>query len=205
MAQVINRFAKTEKIKVFPATRRANKQVNARLLTEESISSITRRLIDTDGFVITKESENGHLNAKEEFAFDIYGYTFTLERLSDLPFYADIQDPNVKDIYAYILIQHGGSYSELVGNDVQNDMLNQDWLNNNNVWEYRGVSFCLTEPDETTITSETTTLHYIHLLHKNTGGSSEHPEYYWAVPAQTRIKFIYGADVDGGELYFGET
>ena len=63
-------YLNTQSINVFPSTKRSNKQVSARLMTEASIVGIINKLIDREGFVITK---NEDIYPEHSFEFNIFG------------------------------------------------------------------------------------------------------------------------------------
>ena len=63
-------YLRTENINVFPSAKRSNKQVSARLMTEASIVGIINKLIDREGFVITKRED---VRLDHSFEFNIFG------------------------------------------------------------------------------------------------------------------------------------
>lgn len=77
MAKYIN----SDNIVVYPSARRGVKSSSARLVTEQSLVNIVNKLIDTDGFVITKPET---FNLNNAFEFNIYGYYFKVEPASSI-------------------------------------------------------------------------------------------------------------------------
>ena len=79
-------YIQTNNISVFPSTRRMNKQVSARLLSEQSIANQINKLIETDGFVITPEDDTSAAgyNPTDPFEFNIHGYFFYIDTANDI-------------------------------------------------------------------------------------------------------------------------
>lgn len=80
-------YLNSTQIKVFPAVNRSVKYSGdpySRHTSEETISSIVNKLIDTNGFVITQIDENYDIAAQEHFAFNIYGYYFNVSKLDNI-------------------------------------------------------------------------------------------------------------------------
>ena len=93
-------YLNTQNINVFPSTKRSNKQVSARLMTEASIVGIINKLIDKEGFVITK---NEDIYPEHSFEFNIFGYYFiidSIQTLIDIDSYNDTAE--IKEIYGNI-------------------------------------------------------------------------------------------------------
>lgn len=65
----------SEKLTVFPSTRRAGSKPLARLMSEQALVSIVNKLINLDGFVISTSSSITDTNPLE---FNLYGYYFKI-------------------------------------------------------------------------------------------------------------------------------
>lgn len=65
----------SEKLTVFPSTRRAGSKPLARLMSEQALVSIVNKLINLDGFVISSSSSITDSNPLE---FNLYGYYFKI-------------------------------------------------------------------------------------------------------------------------------
>ena len=61
-------YLHTQSINVFPSTKRSNKQVSARVMTEASIVRIINKLLDREGCVITK---NEDISPQHSWEFNI--------------------------------------------------------------------------------------------------------------------------------------
>ena len=174
-------YLRTENINVFPSAKRSNKQVSARFMTEASIVGIINKLIDREGFVITKRED---VRLDHSFEFNIFGYYFvidSLQNLIDLNGYND--NPEVMEIYGNIIIEKSGNYKELWGQDDDDD-------------GYTGIQFS-TAP----IVDSNREIHHLLLLKRDAFDSSELD---WYVPEESRIRFDFDsaipADLDGGEI-----
>lgn len=204
-------YINTEDIFVFPSTRRMNKQVSARLLSEASLANIVNKLIDTDGFVITPVPEvvpgdaTSERNAQrgfeedKEFEFNVHGYYFnvvTAKKILDL-------FPGVNDdsIYANIYLDKttDPNYTELAGQDSP--------LNNEEDAPevYRGLTFSttnLSELPEDSLNPPKADYSLL-LFQKELLGVGDTD---WAVPVLSRLKFYYtlALGVDGGEILRGD-
>ena len=133
----------SEQITVFPTTRRLTKQQDARLMTEKSLVGIINQLIDKDGFIITKKeslvnTENDD-DFDPEFEFNIHGYYFHVDHMSYIT--GLFNESNSLSIYAYIVLDTGNGYTELLGQD--DTLGNPD---NDALSKYKGVTFTDTEP-----------------------------------------------------------
>lgn len=139
-------YLSSNKIEVFPATRRTFNPTTSRLFTEHATTGIVRNLIDGVGFV-SSQLRKGYTGS-DPFIFNIYGYYFStlLGYLTDLNYY---------DVYANIRIDPGNNehYSELRGID--------DNFDGSALPIYTGVDFTNSPQSGTDIYS-------LHLLHKNT-------------------------------------
>ena len=173
-------YLHTQSINVFPSTKRSNKQVSARLMTEASIVGIINKLIDKEGFVITKKED---INPQHSFEFNIFGYYFivdSIQTLIDIDSYNDT--PEVKEIYGNIIIERTGNYNELWGQDDDDTQL------------YSGITFSTTP-----LVDSTREIHSLLLLKRDTFDT----EFDWYVPDESRIRFEFESispDLDGGEI-----
>lgn len=166
-------YLATEQITVFPSTKRADKQVSARLMTEQAIVGIVNRLIDRDGFVVTTDDElQGDSGDKHVFAFNIHGYYFEISSYAELKaLYND--DESAMNIYAHIFVDTTGNYTELFGQDDEG--------------KYQGLQF---SSNGTVENSNNREEHKLLLL------TREAFESRWFVPNESRIKF----ELDGGVI-----
>lgn len=177
-----NYFLNTENIDIFPSTRRSNKQISARLVTEKSVTSIINKLIDTDGFVITLDNEDGSVPTAVPFEFNIHGYYFSVASVNNILDLFTGYNANVGDkIYANISLEISDSYKELSGQD---EDVNDQWI-------YKGIEFSLNNPTSAEVGYE----HHDLLLLVYDGTD-------WQVPVESRVKFEYNfaLGVDGGEI-----
>lgn len=168
------------KIKVFPSAKRVGYQKDSRLITEASLVNIINQLIDVKSFVITPEDD---LSADNPFEFNIGGYYFKVDKLSDLTnLFAGSQYDTMQDIYATITIstdQHG--YTELMGqDDDQGGTLDPPI--------YMGVTFSNTASSSSGDIS-------LKVLHRESVSDS------WVTPETSRFKYDSTAvelQIDGG-------
>lgn len=191
-------YLPTEDIFVFPSSRRMNKQVSARLISEASLANIVNKLIETDGFVITPEPESGDYVEQgfiptEPFEFNIYGYYFKADSANKIINLFDNVSPYT--IYANIYLDQSTdpNYVELAGQD---DYINESLVN----LYYKGVTFSTENLSE----AATNPADYSLLLFQKetfSGGTQK-----WVVPIESRLKFIYtfSLGVDGGEILEGD-
>lgn len=173
-------YLKTSDVKVFPSTKRASKQVSARLMTEQAIVGIVNKLIDTDGFVITKkEVFNDYVAALEHtFEFNIFGYYFNINKLQEIVNLYNDTD-GVNEIYGNIQIAETGNYGELFGQD--------------DGGIYQGISFTPTP----LVVTENRKVHSLLLLKREDSNSP------WYVPDESRIRFEFNSvepNLDAGEI-----
>lgn len=171
-------------IKVFPAVRRSGTaDPFSRLMSESTITSIINRLVDYEGFVITRSSEDNKSITSGVFEFNVFGYYVKIADVASL--LSNFSSANNNDvIYAYVEIDtfntapgqtYNLSYEQLVGQD------------DNNL--YKGVTFQIGEPSSDDI-------HYLPILKKEGA--------IWVVPETSYLKFnkdtlaLY--DIDGGEI-----
>lgn len=182
-------YLASDKINVFPSTKRGNVQVSARLMSESSMVDIVNRLIDTEGFVITQGSTLGGASVDDtsplaidtnSYEFNIFGYYFKIDKIQDI---TSLFDNTIVNIYAKITtsaISAINNYIELMGQDV-NDV-------------YEGVVFEGKTSNQTPPTPASNNEHILWILTKNSSG--------WWVPLDSRVKFVYdfAIGVDGGNL-----
>lgn len=99
-------YLSSDKINVFPSTRRIYSQdFSAKLMTELSIARSINMLMDTEGFVISK-------NLGANFQINIHGYYFQIENSSYIISLFSGQT-GVTSIYASIIIETSTQYPEL--------------------------------------------------------------------------------------------
>lgn len=124
-------WIQSSKISVFPTTRRAIKQQDARLMTEKSLVGIINQLIDKDAFIVTKKDS---VASDKPFEFNIKGYLFHFDKLSDI---TDLYNTSTNlEIYAYIVLDTGNGYTELLGQDDTLSVPDEDAYS-----IYKGVTF----------------------------------------------------------------
>jgi len=209
-------YLKSPYIGAFPVVNRtASKSgdIYARHTTEEMLSGIVNKLIDTNGFVITTQSEFG---LDRPFAFNIYGYYFktqndtvtdpstisdpsklegTLRRIIELFDNIGIGD----EIYAHAAIEKNGQWTELYGLDYTDDITPSE----TSIYYYSGVEFILKKANESAPVS-TTTDFYIPLV-KYVGDTDVAWESGWYVPDINYLKFNKNSftisRIDGGDMF----
>ena len=182
-------YLASNKINVFPSTKRGNVQVSARLMSEASMVDIVNRLIDTEGFVITPGSTLNGLTTADlsplvitnPFEFNIFGYYFKVAQVSDI---ITAGGSGAINIYAKITTSTIDNYTELSGQDVNSS--------------YEGVEFIGKASGEAAPTPANTNQHILWLLTYATSGGNTG----WWVPIDSRVKFVYdfAIGVDGGDL-----
>lgn len=180
----------TENIKVFPSTRRLNKQVTARLMTESNIANLIYQLLDTEGFVVTDKKDT-YID-DEVFEFNIHGYYFVVDSAKYIFNIVENQlSSSATSIYAYIQVEQtvGSDYKELKGQDVDSstDGSAEYTL-------YKGVHFA-TEAPALSKNTETNKYYSLKLFEKVNGA--------WKVPVESRVKFNQRSlnfDINGGEI-----
>lgn len=160
----------SDNISVYPSSRRGAQKPESRLLTESALVSIVNKLIDTDGFVITRT-----LDLQQIFEFNIHGYYFKVDPASSLT--ALFPDAEVDDvIYGIIkMVKLSENIVELDGQDEDGS--------------YTGVQFSLTP------TSDLDS-YQLALLVKNNAGWSivEDSKFKFAASSSQ------SSNVDGGEI-----
>lgn len=169
-------YVASDKITVFPTTRRGSVQQDARLFTEKSVAGIINQLVDLDSFIITSKDDVG---LDKPFEFNIRGYYFKVQRLRDITNL--FNESTSLTIYAVIYLDEGNNYTELMGQD--------DSMGGTNNTVYKGVTF-----NNTPITG--TNVFSLFLLSRSSSSST-----VWEVPEESRYKFdkeSLDIDIDGG-------
>lgn len=176
-------FLNTDKIKVFPSTRRVGTQVDARLMTEASMVGLINQLINKKGFIITPKlnTETGYDPAKE-FEFNIHGYYFRINQASDITTLVGNAGLN-KIVYAHIAVDNSSTtqYHELIGQDDTN--------------VYKGLYIDLTPPDEFDAHLSNADYYHLKLFKANAAGTK------WLIADESYAKFNESSvdlDIDGG-------
>lgn len=203
-------YLPTTSVFVFPSTRRMNKQVSARLVSEASLANIVNKLIETDGFVITPEPEQPETgdpdyNIKkkyyeqgfipsEPFEFNVYGYYFRATSANSI-INLFSGETNFTSIYANIYLDKttDPNYIELKGQD-------EVTSGSNSLEVYKGLTFSTDNLSKALSNPADYSLLLFQLENLDSGGSD------WVVPIDSRIKFIYtfALGVDGGEIMSGD-
>lgn len=176
-------YLSSENVRVFPSTKRGSKQVTARLLSEQTISSIVNKFLDTDGFVITNEEDFALENPLE---FNIHGYYFWVNNvqaiINSLPSTSTL-------IYANIILKEEGNYLQLQGQD---DETIDPTTSIVTASIYQGLNFTSQTPLQPQADEE---VHYLLLLKRDSSESD------WYIPADSRYKFTKESldiEIDGG-------
>lgn len=176
-------YIQSDYILVFPSARRANKQVTARLVSEDRVAGLTYQLIDTAGYVTTEDVESGQSYDNIPISFNIHGYNFTIDKGSHL---FDIMPQGSLNIYANIYLDKTSEYIELKGQD---DPITATPITEDTQFVFKGVSFSATKD---------TSADYSLLILKRMNINSS-----WYIPKLSRIKFKQPSldiDIDGGEI-----
>lgn len=175
-------YIASDKIEVFPSVKRANKQVSARLMSEESVSSIVNKFLDKSGFVITSADSFSYNNP---FEFNIHGYYFKVDSTRSI---INAVNSNALKIYANIVLATEGNYTLLQGQDDETvDPVSGEVTAS----EYQGVQFSVGSP----ITSSSGTCYSLLILERASTSAT------FEVPAASWYKFNDSSveiDVDGG-------
>lgn len=179
-------YVQSDQIKVFPTTRRAKKQQDARLMTEKALAGIINQLIDKDAFIVTSKD---NVSSNNSFEFNIKGYYFEVSTLSDITNLFNTDTTN-KYIYASIQLDTGNGFTELLGQD---DTLGE--TAEDAVSYYRGVEFTISN-------SETgpsgTNVYSLRILERTISGGNIST---WYCPENSFYKFIGSSidfNIDGG-------
>lgn len=137
----------SDKIVVFPATRRSNYYwQSARTITEESITRQYRQLYNGGNFVITDISDGTVIGDNQEFEFLINGYYV---KIKDLKLLMSNMGSNENDIYAIISMETVDGFVQISAGDLGGD--------------YYGIYFETTEPESGI---------YLNLCHFTKNGST---------------------------------
>lgn len=171
----------SNKIKVFPSTRRAmadSTYRESRLLSEGAMVDTNNRVLDKTSFVITNNVTDA-VDLSSTFEFVVFGYHFTVDSVSDI--LSTIEPSLLVDgvsIYASIEIDTEGGVSELIGQDEDD--------------EYNGVTFSTVEP---TVAQNEYVLKYLKILVKDSGN--------YFVPSESIEKYDIAkmmGSIDCGEI-----
>lgn len=168
-------YLSTDKIKVFPSTRRGREQVDARLMTEAAMVGIINQLVNKKGFIITQDDE---YNLSNKFKFNIAGYYFEVDTAQDIFDAAGAASSNTK-LYAKITIDESNDYYELAGTDSNS--------------QYQGISFEYRSDTPSDSSSVSLVNKYFLLFEKISG--------VWIVANSSKLKFSdsdLDIDIDGG-------
>lgn len=174
----------SQKIKVFPSTRRASANSlyrESRLVSEGAVVETNNRVLDKTSFVVT--NPNGAIQSDVPFEFVIYGYHFTVNSLNDI--LSSIEPSLLVEgakIYASIELDTEGGVTELVGQDTDNL----------GVSEYTGINFTTEIP---TVPVSGDTIKYLHIFTKENGA--------YVVPFDSLDKYDIGrmaGSIDCGEI-----
>ena len=190
-------YVSTDRIIVFPSTRRMNKQVSARLISEQSLASLINKLIEVEGFVITPDNGTAQgFDPTQPFEFNVFGYYFKVNAANDILGQFNISTDS--EIYANIYLDkntetvtNGSNYMELAGVDENITPTSEEAT-----WIYKGVTFSTTNLSQA---SEDPADHSLLLFKKEVGAGGTS---IWVVPVESRLKFVYtfALGVDGGEI-----
>lgn len=178
-------YLSSESVYVFPSTKRGHKQVSARLLSEKTLSGIINKLLDTDGFVITKADEFAYENPIQ---FNIHGYYFHVNNVQAI---INALPPTSTLIYANIVLKEEGNYLQLQGQDDETIDPNTSIVTAS---IYQGLNFTAQAPLQPQADEE---VHYILLLKRDSSDGE------WYIPPESRYKFTKDSldiIVDGGEI-----
>lgn len=113
MPDIDTYYLDSDKVNVFPSTRRIYTQdYSAKLVTESAIARIVNEFLSTDGFIISRSLSS--IN----FELNIAGYYFQIKGTSQIPGATLISDlftgTDATDIYASIMLDISNNYPELV-------------------------------------------------------------------------------------------
>ena len=126
---------KSSEIKVFPASRRGENQISARVSSEQNLTQMVQNIASTKSFILSTTNASFEV-LRPEIQFIINGYYFTISNLSFANSWVDV--------YAYInqdfIKFNSETYSELLGDDTT----------------YKGITFTNDQPDSNKI--------YLHIL-----------------------------------------
>lgn len=171
----------SEKISVFPSTKRGNTERSARLISEENLVNIINKLVDKDSFVISGSPDTALSDTYIEFI--IHGYYFKADREALIE-----QFTNSLNIYAVIYTENTESgYTVLKGQDTGG-------VNST----YKGVHFFNNENGNSTDFENGDTRYCLLLLSRASTNDD------WYVPKESMLNIkgfrIQDINVDGGEI-----
>lgn len=190
-------------IAAFPVVNRDAKHsgdIYARHTSEEMLSGMVNKLIDSDGFVITPQTEFGMDN---EFTFNVHGYYFRIKSLKNLlDTFSDIVYGD--QIYAEIALKNFGAWGRWVEIDGQDETSDVE-VTDDSEFYYTGVKFVLVKYYESYAPSRTDVITFATPLLKFVGNNSENNwSNGWYVPENNYIKFNKSSyvieKIDGGDL-----
>ena len=174
----------SERIKVYPSTRRAagnSLYRESRLLSEGSIVDMSNKVLDRTSYVEVNSLDA--VDTENQISFVIFGYHFSVSSVNDI--ISTIEPSLLVDgvsIYASIELDTEGGVTELVGQDeVDND-----------VSTYNGISFSTVAP---TVPVGGDVIKYIKILYKDNG--------YYYVPEESVEKYDIqkmSGSIDCGEI-----
>ena len=173
----------SENISVYPSARRGATSLESRLVTESALVNIINKLIDSDGFVITKT-----FDPDKVFEFNIHGYYFKLVTGAVLTSMFEDASNN-STIYGIIhLAKISGSAYELSGQD---EVIQQSEDEEPTV-VFTGIEFSLDIP------TSGDDVYYLALVSKNETGN-------WVIVPGSKFKFNSEStsgvvNIDGGEF-----
>lgn len=200
----------------FPSTKTAS--IN-KLITENSLTRMINRLLDVDGYVITKQLDDSDIgvdinqdipiqNFENDFEFVIWGYYFNIGNINNLLDAVGWEDAkaewtgdSVGHLTARIFINNSlAGYPELFG---------QDLVEQGDNPPYKALQFFITKDDEQVdpeppdgAALESYKYYDLEIAaYGKTGGSTEKITY---VPISSLHKFSSKSlmSVDGGEIIF---
>lgn len=101
-------YISSSNIQVFPATRRTVNSASGRQLTEANLISLVGKLLDKNGFIITKDISSWNEHTTDLFEFVIHGY-YVAVNYNDL---FTLLNGNSGKLYACIKISKSVTVSE---------------------------------------------------------------------------------------------
>lgn len=179
---------KSNDLKLFPCTKRGSFQRSARLFSEENTTKLVNNLLDTNGFMITTDTNSIPVE------FNIFGYYFSIANMTLNDIGSKFNDST--SIYAYITLD-GITINDIYTNyEIQYfDVRDPNSSDENPTYYYNGLTFTDEMP-----TGDSKVLKYIKILEKN-------DENEWQVPKSSLAKFNFTSiknfnidRIDGGEI-----
>ena len=171
-------YVSSNNIQVFPTTKRPDKSVESRQMSEQNIIRLVNMLLDVEGFVIDSDLETTNNKFIE---FNIDGYYFKLLNAGVAEVQSLLNASSTGSIWASILVTETGStgYKELQGQDTQSG--------------YEGITFSTSDPESNANTYK------LKILEKSNNT--------WSIPStsiykfsQTSISNLNLDEIDGGEI-----